>query len=91
MMMKSLPVDRLKVLLSTLPDAFVNLVLLLGDVNYAVFYISKFAHDRIRTADLWCQMRPLYQLSHNHCPNYAVVNFVPHLGDVNDAVVNVVM
>ena len=23
--------------------------------------------DSIRTTDLWCQKRPLYQLSHNHC------------------------
>ena len=23
----------------------------------------------IRTADLWCRKRPLYQLSHNHCPD----------------------
>ena len=27
-----------------------------------------FADDWIRTADLWYQKRPLYQLSHNHCP-----------------------
>ena len=27
-----------------------------------------FADDWIRTADLWNQKRPLYQLSHNHCP-----------------------
>ena len=27
-----------------------------------------FANDWIRTADLWCRKRPLYQLSHNHCP-----------------------
>ena len=27
-----------------------------------------FARDWSRTADLWCQKRPLYQLSHNHCP-----------------------
>ena len=26
------------------------------------------ANDWIRTADHWCRMRPLYQLSHNHCP-----------------------
>ena len=24
--------------------------------------------DLIRTMDLWCWKRPLYQLSHNHCP-----------------------
>ena len=27
-----------------------------------------FADDWIRTADLWCGKRPLYKLSHNHCP-----------------------
>ena len=27
-----------------------------------------FANDWIQTADLWNQMRPCYQLSHNHCP-----------------------
>ena len=28
----------------------------------------KFANDWIRTADLWCQKRMLYQLSYNHRP-----------------------
>ena len=28
-----------------------------------------FADDWIRTADLWYQKQPLYQLSHNHCPS----------------------
>ena len=28
----------------------------------------KIADDWIRTADLWCRKRPLYQLSHNYCP-----------------------
>ena len=27
-----------------------------------------FADNWIRTADLWCRKRPLYQLNHNHCP-----------------------
>ena len=27
-----------------------------------------FADDWIRTTDLWCRMRPLYQLHHNHFP-----------------------
>ena len=30
---------------------------------------DKFCDDWIRTADLWNQKWPLYQLSHNHCPN----------------------
>ena len=29
---------------------------------------TNFANDRIQTADLWFQKRPLYQLSHNHFP-----------------------
>ena len=32
-----------------------------------------FADDWIRTADLWYRKRPLYQLSHNHCPAYRFV------------------
>ena len=28
-----------------------------------------FDNEWIRTTDLWCGRRPLYQLSHNHCPN----------------------
>ena len=28
----------------------------------------KFAKVGIRAADLWCRMRPIYQLSHHHCP-----------------------
>ena len=27
-----------------------------------------FSDDWIRTADLWCQKQPLYQLGHNHFP-----------------------
>ena len=27
-----------------------------------------FANDKIRTKDLWCRKKPLYLLSHNHCP-----------------------
>ena len=30
--------------------------------------IWQFADDWIRTNDLWFWKRPLYQLSHNHCP-----------------------
>ena len=30
--------------------------------------MQKFADDWIRTADLWCWKRPLYQLSYKHCP-----------------------
>ena len=37
--------------------------------------ISKFADDRIRTVDLWCRKRPLYQLSHNQCPPKVILSF----------------
>ena len=43
-------------------------------VIHGLFFISvssiivKFSKDWIRTADLWCGKRPLYQLIHNHCP-----------------------
>ena len=30
---------------------------------------QKFTIDWIRTVNLWCRKRPLYQLSHNHCPS----------------------
>ena len=29
-----------------------------------------FADDWIRTMDLWHRNQPLYQMSHNHCPNF---------------------
>ena len=34
----------------------------------------KFADDWIRTTDLWYWKRPLYQLSHNHCPTFRFFN-----------------
>ena len=37
-------------------------------VNKSSIY-KKIANDWIRTADLWYLKQPLYQLSHNHCPN----------------------
>ena len=30
-------------------------------------FSNKIANDWIRTADLWCRKRPLYQLRHSHC------------------------
>ena len=33
------------------------------------------ANDWVRTADLWCRMQPLYQLSHNHC-QLSVLSFL---------------
>ena len=38
--------------------------------------MKKFAEDWIRTADLWRQKRPLYQLSHNHSPTEEIVRLV---------------
>ena len=35
-----------------------------------------FADDWIQTADLWYWKRPLYQLSHNHCPKQYLLNFL---------------
>ena len=31
-----------------------------------------FADDWIQTADLWYWKQPLYQLSHNHCPELSL-------------------
>ena len=36
--------------------------------------ISIFANGWIRTSGLWNQKQPLYQLSHNHCPNLGFFN-----------------
>ena len=33
----------------------------------------KLANVEIRTADLWCRNRPLYQLSHHYCLWYLVL------------------
>ena len=34
--------------------------------------IKKFAYDWIRTSDLRCRKRQLYQLSHNYCPKTSI-------------------
>ena len=36
-------------------------------LNFCLFK-TVFADDWIQTADLWNRKRPLYQLSHKHCP-----------------------
>ena len=45
---------------------------------FCLFYFTigrqNFAGVWIWTADLWCWKRPLYQLSHNHCPNSLLAN-----------------
>ena len=39
------------------------------DCNWQIITFEDFFADaRIRTADLWCQKRPLCQLRYNHCP-----------------------
>ena len=44
-------------------------------VNFVICSIKNEPFDDwIRTTHLWYRMRPLYQLSHNHCP---VVQFIP--------------
>ena len=35
-------------------------ILLKGNIKFADFWIQ--------TSDHWCRKKPLYQLSHNHCP-----------------------
>ena len=46
---------------------------------YSWNYVDlKFADDWIRTADLWCRKPPLYQLRHNHCPNFVDINEIYH-------------
>ena len=44
---------------------------------YKVQYKS-FANDWIRTADFWIWKQPLYQLSHNHCPQTGIFNESPN-------------
>ena len=49
---------------------------------FCLFYytigIINFAYVCIRTADLWCQKRPTYQLSHNLCPNVIFFHSLIH-------------
>ena len=40
--------------------------------EYKYVRYKSFTNDWIRTADLWCRERLLYQLSHNHCPIVAL-------------------
>ena len=35
--------------------------------------VNKIANDRIRTTDLWCWERPLYQLPHKRCHKFNVL------------------
>ena len=48
-------------------------IIFVFSILYNWQYISfiKFADVWIRTAYLWCRMRPLYQLSHNHAHLYS--------------------
>ena len=47
--------------------------ILVFSIQLTVNVQNKFlADDWIRTADLWNWKRPLYQLSHYHCPKYCL-------------------
>ena len=39
-------------------------------IQLTVNILYNFADDWIRIVDLWCRKQPLFQMSHNHCPNY---------------------
>ena len=52
---------------------------LFSSFQYSWWYF-KFAVDWTPTADLWCQTRLLYQLSHNHCPMYVPLSASTLLG-----------
>ena len=41
---------------------------LFNTVDSKQMFYKNFDNDWIQTADLWYWKRPLYQLSHNHCP-----------------------
>ena len=36
-------------------------------------FVIKISNERIQTADLWFQKRPLCQLSHNYCPRSIIL------------------
>ena len=44
-----------------------------------MFYKKLCRWDWVRIADLWCQKRPLYQLSHNHCPTAFLAYHSTHI------------
>ena len=46
-------------------------------------FIINFANDCIRTADLWYQKQPLYQLSHNHCYIYLLLTALRNLSSIH--------
>ena len=46
---------------------------LFNSVNIKQLFNKSFANDWIRTTDLWCWRRLLYQLSHNHCPSTVIL------------------
>ena len=65
------------------PDVQSQVFLKIGPFPASFFFIFvfsiqlivhiNFADDCIRTADLWCRKRPLYQLHHNHFPQSQVL------------------
>ena len=60
---------------------FLNFFLKNGPFPASFFFISVFfANDWIRTTDLWNWKRLLYQLSHNHCPDFYTLTLVAVMG-----------
>ena len=53
------------------PASF-SLFLYFQTVESKLVFNTNFDVDCIQTVDLWCLKRPLYQLSHNHCPLYEI-------------------
>ena len=45
-------------------------------IDSQTMFNVNFADDWIRTTDLWCWKRPLYQLSHNHFFSLFISNFL---------------
>ena len=52
-----------------IPGLFFLYFRLFNTVDSKQMFDKSFANDWIRTADLWCRRRPLYQLSNNQCLN----------------------
>ena len=56
-----------------IPGLFLIHFRLFNTIYYIQLIENKIADDWIRTADLWCRKRPLYQPRHNHCPQFYCV------------------
>ena len=63
-----------------IPGLFFLYFRLFNTVDSKQMFNINFADDWIRTVDLWYWKRPLYQLSHNHCPLASfLISFRGHL------------